>query len=80
MMIFWIALTGCSTIHSIEYIKQSIPELPEAPDYYSVMWQKWDGNYCVDEDNAKNLLKNRTLDKGYQMELKDILEGLKNGK
>jgi hypothetical protein len=34
-------------------------------------------SYCLDEGNAKNLLKNRELDKGYQEELQTILKHLK---
>jgi hypothetical protein len=34
-------------------------------------------SYCLDEGNAKNLLKNRELDKAYSEELRTILEGLR---
>lgn len=36
-----------------------------------------DSSYCLDEDNAKNLLKNREIDKAYSAELMTILEGLR---
>ncbi|MEN6317254.1 MAG: hypothetical protein ABFD82_00650 [Syntrophaceae bacterium] len=35
------------------------------------------GEYCVNERGAKNLLKNRELDKDYQRQLEAILDGLK---
>lgn len=69
-------LIGCSAITKTVYIKAEIPELPSMPEYYSVTWQKEKDLYCIDLDKAKGLLKNRELDKGYQEELKKILEGL----
>lgn len=60
-----------------EYIKPSLPELPEEPVYYRVIWHKVGQDYCVDEKNAKNLLKNIELMRSYQNDLKTILESLK---
>jgi hypothetical protein len=51
--------------------------LPAPPDYYEVIWQKVDGLYCVDSGNAKNLLKNRILDKGFVEQHQEIIEGLR---
>ena len=79
-MLFLIALTACSTIPEqvikTEYIKQSIPPLPERAQYYSVKFLFKDGGYWLDEINAKNLLKNKVLSDGYTKELEDILQGL----
>jgi hypothetical protein len=36
--------------------------------------------YCVDRLDAKNMLKNRELDKGYQEEMRKIFETLKEQK
>lgn len=79
MILFCMSLIGCSTkqIIKTEYIKQQIPDLPKEPEYYPVQWQSKDGMYCVDEGSAKNLLKNRELDKGYQEEMKEILKHLR---
>jgi hypothetical protein len=85
-----VSLIGCSTrqIVKTEYIRQQVAGLPKEPEYYPVQWQHppvspltkggiEGGGYCLDEDNAKNLLKNRELDKGYQEEMRRILEGMK---
>ena len=90
-MLFCASLTACSPRQAVktEYIKQTIPELPKEPEYYPEKWQVItplhppldkggiERGYCVDADNAKNLLKNRELGKGYQQELKIILEQIK---
>ena len=72
-----ILLTGCGTITKTIYIEKEIPYIPTKPEYYSVEWQSMTGLYCIDEDNAINLLKNRELDKSYQEEIRNILENLK---
>jgi len=79
LTLYCLSLIGCSgnQIVRTEYIKPQIPEIPEEPGYYSVKWHEESGNYCVDADNAKNLLKNIELMRGYQHELKTILEELK---
>jgi len=77
-MIFLMLLVGCSSpIVKTEYIKPTVPALPAPPDYYEVVWQKVDGLYCVDSGNAKNLLKNRILDKGFVEQHQEIIEGLR---
>jgi hypothetical protein len=68
-------------IVKIEYIRQQVPPLPTEPEYYSVQfksveWAPGQYDYYLDPENAKNLLKNRELDKGYQEEMKEILQGL----
>ena len=61
-----------------EYVRQQVPALPAAPVYYPVIFVERGGSYCFETPgDAKNLLKNRALDKGYHGELKGILEDLK---
>ncbi len=79
-------LTGCSStkegrqIVKTEYIRQQVPPLPSRPEYYPVLFVKKDGRYCTsDDDSARNLLKNRALDKGYQAEMRGSLEDMKQG-
>lgn len=80
-----ICLTACTSMRQIvktEYIYQQVPPLPALPEYYSVQfksveWAPGQDNYCLDPENAKNLLKNRELDKGYMEEMREILKGLK---
>jgi len=63
-----------------EYIRQQVPPLPSRPEYYPVTFVKQENRYCTaDEDSAKNLLKNRVLDKGYQAEMRGSLELMKQG-
>ena len=79
------ALTGCSSTENrqvvkTEYVRQQVPDPPVPPEYYSVTFVKQDNRYCTsDDDSAKNLLKNRALDKGYQSEMRGIFEGMKKG-
>jgi len=83
MMLSLTSLTGCTQGNQIvktEYIRQEIPSIPVSPEYYPVSFTERDERYCIDAENAKNLLKNRELDKGYQGELKDILNQLKGSK
>lgn len=70
-------MVGCSSIVKTVYIKQELPYIPEKPDYYGVTFHEIERRYCLDENNAKNLLKNRILDLGYMEELRKILDGLK---
>lgn len=66
---------GCSgKFVRTEYIKQTIPPLPAKPEYYSF---QVDENYCMDERNAKNLLKNKALIDGYVEQLEQMIEGLR---
>ena len=70
---------SCSSnpIARTEYVKQTIPESPAEPDYYPVVWQKVGEFYCVDQKNAKNLLKNWELSKEFVEQHREILEGLR---
>ena len=78
MILSLVSWAGCSSpIRKTEYAKPTIPELPAPPEYYEVVWQKVDGLYCVDANNAKNLLKNRILDKGFVEQHQEIIEGLR---
>ena len=77
------SLIGCSPAKQIvktEYIKQEVPSLPALPTFYLVIWQMEGGHYCLDESQAKELLKNIEIMKGYQNEMREILQGLKDGK
>lgn len=76
------ALTACSRqVVRTEYVRQQVPSLPSEPSYYPVKWGKGtDGTYFVDQMNAKNLLKNIELMKGYQKDLRTILLDLKQEK
>jgi hypothetical protein len=69
---------GCSTITKAVYIKPELPYIPNKPDYYGVIFYNLENQYCFNEENAKNLLKNRELDKDYMEELRKILEELKS--
>jgi hypothetical protein len=79
LTLFLLSLTACSgnQVVRTEYIRPYIPELPEEPEYYTVKWQRLEGRYCLDPDNAKSLLKNIELMKGYQDELREIIGGLR---
>lgn len=73
-------LIGCSATKQIvktEHIKQQVPELPKEPEYYPVMWLDKNGMYCINNEAAKNLLKNIEIMKGYQEEMQKILKHLK---
>ena len=57
------------------YVEPVFPSIPPEPVYFPVQWRTVDNLYCLDEENAQNLLKNIELMKGYQKKLKTILEG-----
>ena len=86
-ILFSMSLTGCSSLPAVaptvvktEYVRQQIPDPPAEPDYYPVTFNKSGDSYMLDEGNAKALLMNRELDKGYREELKSILMNLKGQK
>jgi hypothetical protein len=59
-------------------VRPELPEIPEEPSYYyKVEFFKANGSYCIDPENAKSLLKNIELMRGYCFELRLILESLK---
>ena len=63
-----------------EYVRQQVPDPPALPEYYPVTFVKKDGHYCTsDDESARNLLKNRVLDRGYQAEMRGTLESMKEG-
>lgn len=78
-------LAGCGpSVVRTEYIKPTIPEIPSDPEFYEVYWSVLMGPlyidrimYCVDEDSARNLLKNKELLESNRNDLKLILQGLK---
>jgi hypothetical protein len=63
-----------------EYVRQQIPDPPAEPDYYPVTFGKGGDTYTLDEANAKALLMNRELEKGYSDEMRGILMNLKGQK
>jgi hypothetical protein len=74
-------LTGpARQIVKTEYIKQQVPEPPAEPAYYTVTWQAGDGRYCLDPENAKNLLKNTEIMKANKNEMRGILIDLRGAK
>lgn len=81
MMLCLTLLTACSSVPAQvvkpEYVYQQIPSLPAAPEMYPVKWQRQGSGYLLDEQNAKSLLKNWELQRGYSVDLRTILEGLK---
>ncbi len=77
------SLIACSPPKQIvktEYIRQQVPALPALPTFYSVTWQATGVNYCLDESQVKELLKNIEIMKSYQGEMRGILQGMKDGK
>lgn len=68
-------LIGCSGITKVSYVKPVIPEMPTKPVFYDVRFGQ--GDYCLDERNAKNMLKNKALMDDYTRQLEAILEGLR---
>lgn len=72
-------LTACSSAPVVrtDYVYQQVPPLPDPPVMYPVQWQRSGALYALDEQNAKALLKNWELQRGYSAELRAILEGLK---
>lgn len=65
-------LTGCGT-SKIVY-KCDVPEVPKAPTYYH---PQFDDKYCLTEEGARQLLKNKALNDDYIRQLLLILKGLK---
>jgi len=72
-------MTDGRQIVRTEYIRQQVQEPPAPPEYYPAKFTAKDGLYCLDPGNAKGLLKNRELDRGYQAEMRGTLEDLKEG-
>ena len=84
LTLFCLSLIGCSPlgittskIVKTEYVRPELQEVPEEPSYYKVEFFKTNGSYCLDPENAKSLLKNIELMRGYCSELRLILENLK---
>ena len=79
------SLTACGAttrqIVKTEYIPATVPDLPAVPTYWPVQWHgEAGGNYCLDEANGKNLLKNVEIMKAYGNEMRQILSDLKEKK
>jgi hypothetical protein len=68
-------LIGCGTaIVKTQYVKPTIPPLPEKPQYYPVIF---DQDLKLTEDYARNLLKNKALTDDYITQLIAIIEGVR---
>ena len=77
-ILLYVSLTACSPqAVRTEYIKCEVPPLPEKPSYFKTAPVEKDGAYCFDEQGFKNLIKNIMVDRGYENDLRMILEGLK---
>lgn len=74
-----LSLTACShaPLVKTEYIRPEVPAIPAMPQMYDVRFQASGGCYCLDEDNAKNLLKNILLLQAHDTAVTGILESLK---
>lgn len=73
---------GCGASNQViktEYIRCDIPEIPEMPQYTPVIWNMRDGLYCLNRDNAINLLKNIELERAYCNDLMIIIKGVRDG-
>lgn len=74
-MICGMLLTGCGTpIAKVQYVKPTVPPLPEKPQYYPVIF---DQDLKLTEDYARNLLKNKALTDDYIAQLIAIIEGVR---
>ena len=71
--------TACSPrqIARTEYLTAPVPELPAEPEYWPVIWIRIDGGLCIDDGNAKNLVKNVAILRAHRDELLGILRDLK---
>lgn len=84
-MIFATILTGCGSKNIIvkEYIYPTV-NIPEQPEYYDIKQEKIKNiendidYYCLNIDEIKKLLKNITIMKTYNDELKLELIRIKN--
>jgi hypothetical protein len=76
MTLFCFGLMGCSGIVTTKYITQTLPPIPEKPSYYEMKWHGTNGEYCLNEDSAKSLLKNMELMKDYIRQLEEYIKGL----
>ena len=75
---------GCTPkgLVKTEYIKPTVPPLPPKPNYYpvkfkSVEWDHGKYDYCLDEQGAKNFLKNKALQDDREKDLEEIIEGMR---
>jgi hypothetical protein len=66
-------LMGCSGITKTIYVKPTLPPMPDKPSYYAY---EFDDDLKLNEDNAKNLLKNMELMKDYIRQLEEYIKGL----
>lgn len=78
VILLCLSLIGCgsSEIVKTQFIKSTVPPLPDKPTYYDIQWNN-SGGYCLDEQGAKNLLKNKALTDDYIRQLENTIEGLR---
>lgn len=72
-----VLLTACGPKITSNIIDCNLPKSPDKPKYYSVEWKFTNGLYCVTEDGAKDILRNKLLQDGYEFDLESILSGAK---
>ena len=74
-----IASMACSPRQVVrtEYLPALVPELPAEPQYWPVAWIRIDGGLCIDDGNAKNLIKNIEILRAHRDELMGILRDLR---
>lgn len=79
LILCFLSLMACLSTPLVkpEFIKAEIPPVPVLPDMYDVRWQVSQGCYCLDEKNAKSLLKNVMLLQEHDRALAEILKGLR---
>ncbi|MHB8109763.1 MAG: hypothetical protein ACYDHW_06995 [Syntrophorhabdaceae bacterium] len=70
-------LTACSSIVRTEYVKPTIPEMPAAPVYSKVQWQKVGDLYCTTAEGAKDVMRNHLLCKDDAGQCRMVIEGLR---
>lgn len=75
-----VLLTACGPKITSNIIDCNLPKSPDKPKYYPVEWRFDKGLYCVTEEGAKNILKNKILQDGYEFDLETILNGARNDK
>ena len=85
VILFLIVLTGCSpkTIYTDRLIDRPQMAVPDEPTYFPVQWMmaaiKTEGAdtlYCVDSENAKNMLKNHILMREHQAVLRGLIDAM----
>ncbi len=79
LILLLVSLTSCGRLVKTQVVECTYPPKPEKPIYYKLDWDYENGKYCLDENGAKNLIRNKIMQDGYETDLEIIIEG-KNGK